>query len=204
MTDEADVTELKRACEESGISFYIAFLYTVARVVNSREEFRLTAVDMRGEEYMMPAVWNRVDVSHNVFHEESETYTSIFTAWREDFAEFYANAAEDIERGRRLSVMSVPCAENVFEASCIPWRHFSSVGLDGAIPPLFPIIVWGKLKKTPGAVTLPLSISVHHASADGFHIARFFEDVERVARETACCVMELSEEKLMKIIPRKV
>lgn len=30
---------------------------------------------------------------------------------------------------------------------------------------------------------LPLSMEIHHAAADGFHIARFFREVERLAGE---------------------
>ena len=74
--------------------------------------------------------------------------------------------------------MSVPTPPNVFETSAVPWRHFTSVGAETGDPSLAPMIVWGRYRETGGRVCLPLSITVSHAAADGFHLARFLNETE--------------------------
>ena len=179
LCDDIDVTALRDACRKTNTSFYIAFLYTVGYVVNSREEFRLTAIDSPEFEYMMPAVWDRVDVCHNVFHEDDETYTGTFTVWERDFGIFYRNCEEDIARAKNLRIVSVPAPDNVFEASCMPWRHFTSVGVVMEPVQLSPMIAWGKFTESDGKVLMPLSIQIHHAAADGFHLTRFLNETEK-------------------------
>lgn len=178
MCDDIDVTKLNRFCRESGNSFYISMLYAVASVVNSHDEFKMKAVDSPSYPFAMPAVYDKVNISHNIFKESSESYIPVFTVYTEDYECFLHNCRDDIERARRADVKYVPCGENVFEASCVPWRHFNSVGLESEMYSLLPIVCWGKLEEKCGTVSLPLSIQINHASADGFHIARFLNEVE--------------------------
>ena len=185
LTDDIDVTDLYSVCHNSGRSFYIAMLHTVSRVINAHDEFKLRAVDSPAFPCLMPAVWDRVDPVHNVFHEDSETYTSTFTLYDPDFVTFYRNAEDDILRARRLKVMSVPAGENTFEASCVPWRHFTSVGASTESIPLAPIVAWGKFTEKDGRKLLPLSIQINHAAADGFHLARFLNEVEEISAHLA-------------------
>ena len=182
LCDDIDVTELKNSCHDCGRSFYISMLYAVTAVVNAHDEFRLTAVDSPEYPALMPAVWDRVDPVHNVFHEDSETYTTIVTPWNEDYSTFCEYAEEDIARGRKLTIAAIPTGDNVFEVSCVPWRHFTSVGVGCDTYPLSPVVVWGRIIERDGRIMLPLSIQINHAAADGFHLARFINEVEEKAR----------------------
>ena len=125
-----------------------------------------------------------------VRHKDSETYTTLFTPWKRDyecrdFGTFADNCAADMARAKRLRVMSIPCPENTFEASCVPWRHFTSVGVTCEAYPLTPIIAWGGFTEQNGRTKMPLSIQIHHAAADGFHLARFLNETEAAALELA-------------------
>lgn len=185
LTDDIDVTEIYEACERAGRSFYITVLYAVAKVINSHDEFKMNAVDSPEFPCLMPAVWDRVDPVHNVFHPEKETYTSTFTLYDPDFETFYSHAEEDIARAGRLTAMSVPAGENTFEASALPWRHFNSVGAVSEGISLSPIVVWGKFIDRCGMRQLPLSIQISHAAADGYHLARFLNEVEGTLKTLA-------------------
>lgn len=185
MCDEIEVTELYKACRNCGFSFYISVLYAVAAVINAHDEFKMKAVDSPEYEFPMPAVYDRVNIAHNIFHESGESYTSVFTVYKNDFEEFSKNCREDIEKAKRSNVQAVPCGENVFEASCVPWRHFTSVGVEAEMYSLLPIVCWGKFRETDGQVMMPLSLQVNHASADGFHIARFINETEKLCGEIA-------------------
>lgn len=185
MCDDIDVTSLKSACERGGRSFYISVLYSVAHVVNSHDEFRLFTVDSPEYPAPMPAVWESLNPVHNIFHGDDESYSSIFTLWSGDYDKFYAYASDDIARIKRSKIRSVPSGGNIFEASCVPWRHFTSVEMACADYPLSPVVVWGKYAERDGRTLMPLSIQISHAACDGFHLARFINEVERTAADVA-------------------
>ncbi len=191
LCDNIDVTGLFHACHERKLSFYISMLYAVSRVVNSHDEFKMTAADRPDFAFPMPAVYDRVDPVHNIFHEDSETYTSVFTIYKPDFAEFYHNCAEDIEHGRRLKITSIPTSDSIFEASCVPWRGFTSVGINCVTYSLTPVICWGKIKEQDGRAMMPLSIQINHAAADGFHLARFLNECEKLTSSAAEMIYKL-------------
>lgn len=191
MSDDIDVTELKKACEERNLSFYISFVYAVCRTVNSHDEFKMTVVDSPETEFPLPATYDSVNPAHNVFHKDTETYTTTYTLWKDSFSEFYENCLEDIERAKRLNIMSVPCPNNSFEVSCVPWRHFTSAGALSESYTLSPIICFGGYEERGGRFFLPLSIQIHHAAADGFHLARFLNETETNAREIAGEILKI-------------
>ncbi len=182
MCDDIDVSELYKLCKATGKSFYVSMLYAAASVINAHDEFKMKAVDSPEYQYPMPAVYDSVDIVHNIFHEDDETYTSAFTKYVNDFDEFYENCLDDVERAKRAHV-SIPCGDNVFEASCVPWRHFTSVGVQTDACALLPLVCWGRLRENDGRIYVPLSIQVNHASADGFHIARFINETEQLCKE---------------------
>ena len=46
---------------------------------------------------------------------------------------------------------------------------------------LAPVITWGKYEKdNSGRILMPLSLNIHHAVADGFHLSRFFIEVQEL------------------------
>ena len=196
LADEVDVTALRDACRRTDSPFYLSFLYLVTRIVNAHDEFRMTTVDAPDFEAPMPAVWDTVNPVHNVFHEERETYTNIVSLWRPDYDGFCRDAAEGMERARRLTIESVPCGENVFEASCVPWRHFTAVGLASDCLPLTPIIAWGRWREDNGHCRMPLSIQIHHAAADGYHLARFLNEAESEAERLADALEKRADGRL--------
>lgn len=185
LCDDIDVTVLEEACRRTGEVFYHAMLYTVTKVINAHEEFRLTAVESPEDEFVMPAVWDTLHPAHNVFHKDTETFTSLFSLWDGDYRIFADRVREDLDRARLIKTRAVPCLPNTFEASCLPWRHFTSVGVETEGFDLAPMVVWGKAQMRNGRAMMPLSIRAHHAACDGFHLARFLNEAEEGARELA-------------------
>ncbi len=183
MCDDIDVTELYDCCKKNSRSFYLTVLYAVATVINRHDEFKMKAVDSPEYPYPMPAMYDSVNISHNIFDEENESYIPVFTLYKADYDEFCRNCHDDIERAKRAKVKYVPCGENVFEASCVPWRHFTSVGVESEMYSLLPMVCWGKFRELGGGRMLPLSIQVNHASADGFHLARFLNETEELCHQ---------------------
>ncbi len=80
---------------------------------------------------------------------------------------------------------SEPLPPNIFNVSCLPWLVYSSLDLhvfDEAAY-LAPVITWGRFHRKDKQTVIPLTMQIHHAAADGFHIARFFRETEENVRQ---------------------
>lgn len=175
ITTEVDVSDVLAFCKTGGYRFYPTFLYLVSRAINRRDEFR-----MRFDENEDPVLWNEVSPSYIVFHPEDELFTRLITAYSADFQSFYQSVLSDMDTHKDARGLEVSYSEqNTFDASCLPWLHYSACDLhvfDAGIY-LSPIVTWGKYQEFDGTSVMPLTMQVHHAVADGFHVSRFFDDV---------------------------
>lgn len=63
----------------------------------------------------------------------------------------------------------------------IPWMTFTSFNLNifGDGKYLLPIFTMGKAFIREEKTYLPLSIQVHHAVCDGYHVSRFVDTLQR-------------------------
>lgn len=177
MTTDIDASRFVRGVKENGYRFYPAFLYTVTKVINSHEEFRM-GYSPEGQ----VGIWDEVCPSYIIYHPDDETMTRIFTPWQDDFHSFYGAATADMDKYesyRGISIADVP--PNTFDVSCAPWIRYRSLDFhvfdEGTH--LAPIITWGKFEPdSSGRIMMPLSLQIHHAAADGFHVGRFFTEVQ--------------------------
>ena len=71
-------------------------------------------------------------------------------------------------------------ARSFLFVSSLPWLHYSQLQHPAVSPDdSNPRISWGKYIVRDGRVTLPVSLFVNHALADGLHISRFFLGLEK-------------------------
>ncbi len=71
--------------------------------------------------------------------------------------------------------------ENFFCISCVPWLTYTSynTSVPGGEPNLFPIITFGKFTADEkGIYTMPFTLNISHAAADGYHTSKFFNDLQ--------------------------
>lgn len=182
LTVEVDITDFYSALCEKGYKFYPAMLWVVSAAVNSREELRM-GYNAAGE----VGVWDSVSPYYAHFHKSDEKFVKLYTEYHPDFPTFYQRFVDDGKRYdsyRGFDLQRIP--PNTFDVSCLPWVHYKSFDLhvfdSGTY--LAPVITWGKyVQDDKGKRTLPLTINLHHAVADGFHLCRFFTDVEAHMRE---------------------
>ena len=177
MTVEIDVTDFCKALRVKGYQFYPALLWAVSAAINSREEFRM-CYNEAGE----VGTWDFVSPYYAHFHKEDEKFVKLWTEYDSDFFTFHKRFLQDkvrYESCRGFDVTQIP--PNTFDVSCLPWAHYSSFDLhvfdSGTY--LAPVVTWGKYTADKhGRITLPLTMNIHHAVADGYHLCRFFSDVE--------------------------
>ena len=176
VTADINVTGVLPFCKAEGRRFYPTFIYIVSKAVNSREEFK-----MGYNEKSELIVWDEVSPSYPVFHPEDELFTRLVTTYSPDFSTFYQRILADMEKHKDARGHEITYAEqNTFDVSCLPWLHYNTLDLhifdSGTY--LAPVITWGKYRRQGSGYTMPLTIQIHHAVADGFHIARFYDDVQ--------------------------
>jgi hypothetical protein len=66
---------------------------------------------------------------------------------------------------------------NAYTVSCVPWisfEHFAVHNYDNKAY-YFPSVEAGKFYEEEGRLLLPLSMTCHHATTDGYHVSLFLE-----------------------------
>ncbi|MEG1798769.1 MAG: CatA-like O-acetyltransferase, family 3 [Synergistaceae bacterium] len=179
VTHRLDVSKLVKFSKESGTKFYVNFLYLISKVLNSREDYRMQYL----YETSKFVIYDKINPTHYIFHEDTETFTSVSTEYSEDYAEFYANCTADIANAKntREYIPKNGLPQNNFDASYIPWISYDSLNIelpDGYFH-FLPIINWGKYREENGILAMPLTVRLNHATADGYLISKVYLMVEK-------------------------
>ena len=177
LTVNIEVDALLKKIKPIGIKAYPVQIYLIAKAVNSFAEFRMS-VNSEGQ----LGHWDVSHPSYALFNKASETFSSIYTPFNHDFHKFYQACDKDIENYRDAEVLFPQSGmpENLFTISSLPWINFTAFNLnvygEGAyLPPIFTI---GRYLEQNGKKHLPLSIQVHHAVCDGYHVGKFVEALQ--------------------------
>ncbi|WJH35807.1 type A chloramphenicol O-acetyltransferase [Paenibacillus sp. CC-CFT747] len=182
MTADLDITLLQSERTSRGIRLYPALLYLIAKVVNRHSEFR-TCLDAEGR----LGVWEQMSPGFTIFHEDDQTFSSIWTPFHEEFGPFYEGCLRQMEAFRKAKGLFPDPAEppNTFPISSIPWVSFTGFNLniynEGAY--LLPIFTVGQFRRQEGRIRLPVSVQFHHAVCDGYHAGVCFQELQALADE---------------------
>lgn len=177
MTVDIDVTPLVTYTKKHQLHFYPCMLWVVSKVLNDHDEFKY-AWSEDGELIK----WSYISPSHVFYHEEDEQFTKLVTAYSDDILEFHARVLADRIQHFDARGILPDQPKNTFDASCLPWVRYSQFDMhvfDAGIH-LAPVVTWGKYEEKSGSQVLPLSMQIHHAVADGFHLSRFFVEVQKL------------------------
>ena len=173
MTVDLDITRLLNTAHAQKLHFYPVIIYGLTCAVNTFREFR-TALDGEGN----PGWYDQLNPSYTVFHADTQTFSCLWTRADADFKRFYDLYLEAQEQyGDVHSFCGMDIPENVFNISAIPWSSFTGFHLNLAPDSeyLLPIFTMGRFFHREDACLLPLSVQVHHAVCDGFHVSRFLD-----------------------------
>jgi chloramphenicol O-acetyltransferase type A len=177
LTVDVDVANLKLYSMKRGIPFYPSMLWVVSKVINDHDEFKYSW-DNEGNLIR----WDYVSPSYTDFHSDDENFTKMVTEYSDDLAEFCGRVMADRERHKNDRAVLDNQPRNFFDVSCLPWvryKHFDVHVFDeGKF--LAPVVTWGKYEQTEGKLLMPLTMNIHHAVADGFHLSRFFNEVQEL------------------------
>ncbi len=174
ITHKIDVTPLVAHSKQTGTKFYINFLYLLAKVMNSRDDYRMGYLWQTDT----LVLYDQINPCQYIFHKDTETCTPVYTTYYPDYQKFYTECLKDIERAQAtrdygFDMMNHP---NWFDASYIPWISYESLHVELPDGHLYyqPITNWGKYTLENGRYLMPISVRINHAVADGYLISKVF------------------------------
>ncbi len=173
-----DVTRMRGALKARGRKFFPAYLYLVTRAIGRQPALRV------GVRNGVLGHWAQLTPAYPQFHADDETTSLLWTAYDDDFAVFYRRYLDDTQtHGQSHGILSskgLP-PPNAYIISCIPWFGFNSFslhnhGIKDYYVPSFEAGAFGQAHD--GRLLMPLSVTVHHATTDGYHLKVFFEGLQ--------------------------
>ncbi len=171
---EVDVTKTFTKAKEKGLPFFVVYLHACLKALNSIENFRYRIQEEK------VVVYDSIHASATIAREDN-TYGFSFINYHEDFQVFYKNFKNEKERILNSIDLFPPVnSDDCIYCSSIPWVHFTGhkepvSGLKESVPKL----AFGKFIKKEGKLMMPVSIAVHHALVDGYHVGQFFDQYQK-------------------------
>ena len=178
LTVNMDVTQMKDTLKKAGLKFFPAYLWLATKNLNSQMEFKIAQQDS------VLGYFDKLTPLYASFHEDDHTFSLMWTEYTDDFLSFYRAYITNQNRFGDvhgiLSQPQTPPPENAYTVSCVPWvefNHFAVHSYENK-PYYFPSVEAGKFFEKDGRLLMPLSITCHHATTDGYHIRLFLESLQ--------------------------
>ena len=178
LTVQLDVSNLRRTLKDAGLKFFPAYLWLVTKNLNRQTEFKVAEKDG------VLGYYDTLTPLYASFHEDTHTFSLMWTEFTEDFRQFHQAYLDNQKQfGDNRGVLCQPQLPpaNAYTVSCLPWvsfDHFAVHSYENK-PYYFPSVEAGKFLEQDGKCLMPLSLTCHHATTDGWHVAHFLEDLQR-------------------------
>lgn len=176
-TTEVDCTKAYDKAKENGHSFFATYLHKSMVAINAVHELKLRILDNQ------VVLYDAIHAGTTIGRPDG-TFGFAFIHFSEDFEVFNAELQKEIEEVQNCSGIRMNNGElgkDLIRHSTIPWNSFSALlhptPLDKTES--VPKITFGKFSVRDGKKFLPVSAEAHHGLADGFHLAKYFEEFQR-------------------------
>lgn len=179
VTVKVDCTIAYQKAKEKGVSFFLYYLYRALKAANGVENFRYRIIENQPYDY---ATTN----ASPTINRPNGTFGFAYINYFENENKFYEYALQEIENVKKTSsLMPSISGENVIHFSAIPWIDFTSIShaRNFSHPDSCPKISFGKMTENNGQKEMSVSIHVHHALMDGYHVGLFIEKFQSLLSE---------------------
>lgn len=170
ITANLNVTRLYNFCKEKGLAFSLAGLFYSLETANEIREFRLRFMGGSVVEF------DRIHANQTILNDD-ETFSFCYFEMQPSVYEFDEAGKKSREKYRALKTYDVESDRiDLIYYSVIPWISFTSFKHAGRLDnrQTVPRIVFGKIFDEGNDKKMPLSVEVHHAMMDGFHVGKYF------------------------------
>ena len=173
VTVPVDITAFYKAL--NGRPFFLSLLYAVVRAANDVPELRRRLRDGEVIEY------DRCQPSYTAMRPNGVYVYCLVDSGTLPYEDFIREGREkQREALEREELKETGDFLNHFFVSSLPWLSYTQIKHPSAGPEdSNPRFSWGRFTEKDGRVTLPVSLYVNHALADGWHITRFYENLDR-------------------------
>jgi chloramphenicol O-acetyltransferase type A len=171
VTAKVDVTQAYQNAKMQNKSVFLYYLYRVLKAANEIENFRYRIIDQK------PFLFDIIHASPTI-NRPNGTFGFAYMNYEKEEAEFCEKAEKEIENVKNSSgLFPAISGENVIHITALPWIDFTSVShaRSFSFADSSPKISFGKIVESDGKKSMSVSVHVHHALADGYHIGLFFE-----------------------------
>lgn len=178
LTVTMDVTKLRKTVKDAGMKFFPAYLWLVTRCLNDQPEFKCAIKDGQ------LGCFDTLTPLYATMHPETHTISLMWTEYCDSFPEFYQHYMKNQRKyGDHHGVLSRPelPPENAYTVSRIPWVDFTHFFVHSYENKdyFFPSIEAGRITAEGDRLVMPLSLTCHHATTDGWHIHQFLESLQK-------------------------
>lgn len=172
-----DATKAYAAAKQLGIPFFLYYLHKTLAAVNRVEAFKYRIAN--GEVWIHEVVNASATITR-----EDNTFGFSYMPYTVDINTFAAAAKAKIERVRNTPGLFTRTFEDasLIHFSAVPWVTFTSLShaRSYTLPDSCPKVSVGKMVTGPnGKRSMPVSVHVHHALMDGYHVGLFFDALQQ-------------------------
>ncbi|TCC88140.1 chloramphenicol acetyltransferase [Pedobacter frigiditerrae] len=172
---DIDCTIAYNKCKKEGIRFFLYYLHQALSSANAIENFRLRIED--DQIY----IYNQVNASA-VINRPDGTFGFSYIDYSPDFEEFQSIAKKEIERVQNSTgLVPAGSGDNVIHISAMPWLKFTSLShaRSFSFKDSCPKFSFGKMTEIEDRKSMPVSIHINHALADGYHVSLFVDEFQK-------------------------
>jgi chloramphenicol O-acetyltransferase type A len=169
-----DCTESYRFAKQSHISVFLTLVHRALMAANQVENFMTRIID--------GSVWRYATIhGGSAIGRPNGTIGFGHYPFQPALLAFVREASVEVQRVKGRNDLERYAGEDLVRFSVLPWFDFTSVSHARSFSAQnsAPLITFGKITEAEGRFTMPVSIHVHHALADGLHVAQFVEQFER-------------------------
>lgn len=181
VTSNLDITRMMKVLRDHDLKFFPSFLWLSTTIINRHQEFRVAIKDGKVGYY------DTLTPFYPTFHDDDKTISMLWTEYSPSLLEFHESYLKNKklygENKGFLGLRGATPPENAYTISVSPWLSFSSFSLTSSSPSpyFFPSIEGGKFIREDDKIIFPLSITSHHATTDGYHVAELYREFQEMA-----------------------
>lgn len=175
ITTEVDCSKAYALCKKKGYSFFLYYLHKSLCAANDIASFKYRIADDR------VIIHDQINASATI-NRPNATFGFSNITFHPEFSSFTEIANKEIERVRNTDqLLPAVLGENVIHFSSIPWINFTALShaRNYSINDSCPKISFGKMVEKEGKKMMAVSIHVHHALMDGYHVGQFVEAFQK-------------------------
>jgi len=125
-------------------------------------------------------IYEKVHPGSTILYDDN-TFGYAYFEYQDDVELFIRNGEKVVENQKNMKPFATSPPHNGFiYFSVIPWISFTSIkhARDNDSDHSIPRIVFGKYFRYGKKIMMPISVEVHHALVDGYHIGKYFKNLE--------------------------